>query len=50
MSQPDTLSTRRSIYDLLEEHDNGKPEALDALMTAWKGIQASTRTTRTRSS
>ena len=39
MSQPDTLSTRRSIYDLVEERDNGRPEALDALMTAWKGIQ-----------
>ena len=40
MSQPDTLGTRRSIYDLMDDRANGKPEALDALMTAWQGIQA----------
>jgi tyrosinase len=39
VSQPDTLGTRRSIYDLVDDRENGKPEALDALMTAWKGIQ-----------
>jgi tyrosinase len=39
MSQPDTVGTRRSIYDLMDERQNGKPEALDALMTAWKGIE-----------
>jgi tyrosinase len=39
MSQPDTVGTRRSIYDLMDERQNGKPEALDALMRAWKGIE-----------
>jgi tyrosinase len=39
VSQPDTLGTRRSIYALMDDRENGKPEALDALMTAWKGIQ-----------
>ena len=39
MSRPDTIRIRRSIYDLVDDRDNGKPEALDALMTAWKGIQ-----------
>jgi tyrosinase len=39
MSQPDTIGTRRSIYELMDERDNGEPEALDAVMRAWKGIQ-----------
>jgi tyrosinase len=39
VSRPDTFGTRRSIYDLMDERENGRPEALDALMTAWKGIQ-----------
>jgi tyrosinase len=39
VSQPESLSTRRSIYDLVDDRENGKPEVLDALMTAWKGIQ-----------
>jgi len=39
LSQPDTLGTRRSIYDLVDDRENGKPEALDALIWAWKGIQ-----------
>jgi tyrosinase len=39
VSEPDTISIRRSIYDLLDDRENGKPEELDALMTAWKGIQ-----------
>ena len=39
MSGLDTLGNRRSIYDLMDDRENGRPEALDALMTAWKGIQ-----------
>jgi tyrosinase len=38
VSQPDAPS-RRSIYDLVDDRENGKPEALDTLMRAWKGIQ-----------
>ena len=30
---------RRSIYDLVDDRDNGNPEPLDTLMKAWKGIQ-----------
>jgi tyrosinase len=39
MSQSDTVGTRRSIYELMDERENGEPEALDAVMRAWKGIQ-----------
>jgi tyrosinase len=39
VTEPDTLGTRRSIYELVDDRDNGKPEELDALMRAWKGIQ-----------
>jgi len=39
VSQPDISGTRRSIYDLIDDRENGKPEALDALITAWQGIQ-----------
>jgi tyrosinase len=30
---------RRSIYDLLDDRANGKPEELDTLIRAWRGIQ-----------
>jgi tyrosinase len=30
---------RRSIYDLVDDRENGRPEELDALMKAWKRIQ-----------
>ncbi len=39
MSETDTLGFRRSIYELMDDREHGKPEALDAVMTAWKGIQ-----------
>jgi tyrosinase len=39
VSQLQTPATRRSIYELMDDHKSVKPEALDALMRAWKGIQ-----------
>jgi hypothetical protein len=38
MSQSRTVGTRRSIYELVDQRENGAPGALDTLMKAWSGI------------
>ena len=40
MEITDNLRVRRSITDLLVDHDSQKPEELDKLIRAWAGIQA----------
>ena len=39
MSTPGTAGIRRSIYDLMDDWDDGDHAPIELLMTAWKGIQ-----------